>query len=121
MNYVDGYVVPVPKKKVQDYRRLAQKAAKVWREHGALDYVEAVAEDVKRGEVTSFPRSVKQKPNETVVFAYVVFKSRAHRDQVNKKVMSDPRLKDMCDINNLPFDAKRMFWGGFKVLVSTSR
>jgi len=117
MRYVDGYVVPVPKKKVNAYRRLAQKAEKIWREHGALDYKECVADDVKRGKRTSFPRSVKLKASETVVFAYVVYKSRAHRDSVNKKVMSDPRLKDMCDPKNLPFDAKRMFWGGFKVMV----
>ena len=121
MSYVDGYVVPVPKKKLQDYRRMAEKAAKVWREHGALDYKECAADDVKKGKTTSFPRSVKLKPSETVVFAYVVYKSRAHRDRVNKKVMSDPRLKDMCDMKNLPFDAKRMFWGGFKVIVSASR
>lgn len=117
MKYVDGYVVPVPKKKLQAYRAMAQKAAKVWREHGALQYKECVADDVKRGKWTSFPQSVKLKPEETVVFAYVVYKSRAHRDRVNKKVMSDPRLKDMCDPKNLPFDGKRMFWGGFKVLV----
>lgn len=121
MVYVDGYVVPVPKKKVSAYKRLAQKAAKVWLEHGALDYKECVADDVKRGKVTSFPRSVKQKVGETVVFAYIVYESRKHRDRVNKKVMSDPRLADMCDPKNMPFDAKRMFWGGFKVLVSASR
>lgn len=121
MKYVDGYVLPVPKKKLGDYRRMAEKAKNVWREHGALDYVEAVADDVKKGKWTSFPQSVKLKAGETVVFAYVVFKSRAHRDRVNKKVMSDPRLKDMCDMKNMPFDAKRMFWGGFKVLVSASR
>ncbi len=117
MKYVDGYVVPVPKKRVGEYRALAQRAAKIWREHGALQYKECVADDVKRGKWTSFPRSVKLKAGETVVFAYVVFKSRAHRDRVNKKVMSDPRLKDMCDPKNLPFDAKRMFWGGFKAIV----
>lgn len=117
MNYVDGYVVPVPKKKLGDYRRLAKIASKVWRDHGALDYVEAVADDVKKGKVTSFPRSVKLKPGETVVFAYVVFKSRAHRDRVNANVMNDPRIKESCDMENLPFDGMRMFWGGFKVLV----
>ena len=117
MKYVDGYVVPVPKKKLKAYRAMAQKAAKVWREHGALQYKECVADDVKRGKWTSFPQSVKLKSNETVVFAYVVYKSRAHRDSVNKKVMSDPRLKDMCDPKNLPFDGKRMFWGGFKTIV----
>src|SRR5262249_4231474 len=117
MSYVDGYVVPVPKKKIETYRRLAQKASRVWREHGALDYRECVADDVKPGKRTSFPRSVKLKPGETVVFAYVVFKSRAHRDRVNAKVMKDPRLADMMDIKALPFDARRMFWGGFKTLV----
>lgn len=117
MNYVDGYVVPVPKNKLAAYKAMAAKAAKVWKEHGALDYVEAVADDVKKGKRTSFPRSVKLKPNETVVFAYVTYKSRAHRDQVNKKVMSDKRLMDMCDPKNPPFDMKRMFWGGFKILV----
>ena len=117
MRYVDGYVVPVPKKKLKAYRAMAQKAAKVWREHGALQYKECVADDVKKGKWTSFPQSVKLKTNETVVFAYVVYKSRAHRDSVNKKVMSDPRLKDMCDPKNLPFDGKRMFWGGFKAIV----
>lgn len=117
MNYVDGYVVPVPKKKLGAYRAMAEKAKKVWREHGALDYVEAAADDVKKGKWTSFPQSVKLKAGETVVFAYVVFKSRAHRDKVNKKVMSDKRLKEMCNPKNMPFDAKRMFWGGFKMIV----
>jgi uncharacterized protein YbaA (DUF1428 family) len=117
MNYVDGYVLPVPKKNIEAYKRMAQKAAKVWMDHGALDYKECVADDVQRGKVTSFPRSVKMKSSETVIFAYVVFKSRAHRDKVNKKVMSDPRLNEMCDINNMPFDGMRMFWGGFKVIV----
>lgn len=121
MNYVDGYVVPVPKKSLQAYRRMAERASEVWMEHGALDYKECVADDVKPGKVTSFPQSVKLKAGETVVFAYVVFKSRAHRDKVNKKVMSDPRLNEMCDIDNMPFDGMRMFWGGFKVLVSASR
>lgn len=118
MAYVDGYVLPVPKNKVKAYRALAQKASKVWRDHGALEYKECVADDVKPGKWTSFPQSVKKKPNETVIFAYVVYKSRAHRDSVNAKVMKDPRLSKMCDPKNMPFDAKRMFWGGFKVLVS---
>lgn len=115
--YVDGYVVPVPKKRVKDYQRLAQKAEKVWRDHGALDYRECVADDVKKGKWTSFPQSVKLKPGEVVVFAYVVYKSRAHRDKVNKAVMKDPRIKDMCDPKNMPFDARRMFWGGFSTIV----
>ena len=117
MRYVDGYVVPVPKKKLQDYYRMAAKAGKIWREHGALEYIECVADDVKPGKFTSFPQSVKLKAGETVVFAYVVYKSRAHRDSVNAKVMKDPRIKSMCDPKSLPFDGKRMFWGGFKVLV----
>ena len=115
--YVDGFVVPVPKKKLQAYRAMAKKAGKIWREHGALEFVECVADDVKVGKVTSFPRSVKQKPSETVVFSYIVYKSRADRDSVNKKVMADPRLKDMMDPKAMPFDGKRMIYGGFKVLV----
>jgi uncharacterized protein YbaA (DUF1428 family) len=116
--YVDGFVVPVPKKKLADYRRLSQKAGKVWREHGALEYIECVADDVKRGKVTSFPRSVKLKPSETVVFSYIVYKSREQRDRVNAKAMKDPRLADMMDPKAMPFDGKRMFWGGFKTFVS---
>jgi uncharacterized protein YbaA (DUF1428 family) len=117
MRYVDGYVLPVPKKNVAAYRRMAQKAGKVWRDHGALEYIECVADDVKPGKQTSFPQSVKLKPGETVVFAYIVYKSRAHRDRINAKVMKDPRLANMMDPKALPFDGKRMFWGGFKVLV----
>lgn len=116
MSYVDGFVLPVPKKKIEAYRRLAKKAGKVWREHGALDYMECVADDVKPGKPTSFPQSVKLKTGETVVFAYIVYKSRAHRDRVNARVMKDPRLAAMCDIKNMPFDAKRMIYGGFKKL-----
>jgi uncharacterized protein YbaA (DUF1428 family) len=115
--YVDGFVVPVPKKKLQAYRKMAQKAGRVWREHGAIDFVECVADDVKPGKVTSFPQSVKLKKGETVMFSYITYNSRAQRDRVNKKVMSDPRLKDMMDMKNAPFDGKRMIWGGFKVLV----
>jgi len=117
VRYVDGYVVPVPKKNVAAYRRMAQKAGKVWRDHGALEFVECVADDVKPGKHTSFPQSVKLKSGETVVFSWIVFKSRAHRDRVNAKVMKDPRLADMMDPKAMPFDGKRMFWGGFKVLV----
>jgi uncharacterized protein YbaA (DUF1428 family) len=118
MAYVDGYVLPVPKKKLAAYRRMALKAGKVWREHGALEYKECVADDVKPGKHTSFPQSVKLKPAETVVFAYIVYKSRADRDRINAKVMKDPRLANMMDPKDMPFDAKRMFWGGFKVLVA---
>jgi uncharacterized protein YbaA (DUF1428 family) len=117
MRYVDGYVLPVPKKNLQTYRRMAQKAGKIWREHGALEYIECVADDVKPGKRTSFPQSVKLKSGETVIFAYIAYKSRAHRDQVNAKVMKDPRLASMMDPKAMPFDAKRMFWGGFKLLV----
>ena len=117
MAYVDGFVVPVPKKKLQAYRRMAQKAGKVWREHGALEFRESVADDVKWGKRTSFPRSVKQKPGETVMFSYIVYRSRADRDRVLAKVMKDKRLAAMMDPKAMPFDGKRMFWGGFKVLV----
>jgi len=115
--YVDGFVVPVPKKKLAAYRRLARLGAKVWREHGALEYVEAVADDVRRGKRTSFPRSVKLKAGEVVVFSYIVYRSRQQRDRVMAKVMADPRLASMMDPAAMPFDAERMFWGGFKMLV----
>ena len=116
MAYVDGFVVPVPKKKLAAYRRLARLAGKVWREHGALDYKECVADDVKMGKWTSFPRSVKLKPGETVVFAYILYKSRAHRDKVNAKVMKDKRFEGM-DMKANPFDGKRLIYGGFEVMV----
>ena len=115
--YVDGFIVPVPKKSLQAYRRMAQKAGQVWRDHGALEFRECVADDVKVGKWTSFPRSVKRKPSETVVFSYIVYKSRAHRDRVNAKVMKDPRLAKMMNPKAMPFDGKRMIFGGFKVLV----
>lgn len=116
--YVDGFVLPVPKKNLPAYRRMARKAGRIWREHGALEYIECVADDVKPGKHTSFPQSVKLKPDETVVFAYIVYASRAQRDKVNAKVMADPRLADMMDPKAMPFDGKRMFWGGFKPIVS---
>jgi uncharacterized protein YbaA (DUF1428 family) len=118
MAYVDGFVVPVPKKSLDVYRRMARKAGKIWREHGALEFRECIADDVKVGKLTSFPRSVKLKPNETVVFSWITYKSRAHRDRVNDKVMKDKRIANMMDIKALPFDAKRMIYGGFKVLVA---
>ena len=118
MNYVDGYVIPVPKKNLAAYRRMSQKAGKVWMEHGALEYVECVADDVKAGKTTSFPQSVKLKADETVVFSYIVYKSRAQRDRIMAKVMKDPRLAEMMNPKTMPFDGKRMFYGGFKVLVS---
>ena len=117
MRYVDGYVLPVPKKNVAAYRRMAQKAGKVWRDHGALEFIECVADDVKPGKHTSFPQSVKLKPGEMVVFSWIVFKSRAHRDRVNAKVMKDKRLAKMMDLKAMPFDGKRMIYGGFKILV----
>ena len=117
MPYVDGFVVPVPKRKLKAYRRLSSRAGKIWREYGAVDYWECVADDVKAGTVTSFPRSVKLKSGETVLFSWIVFKSRAHRDQVNAKVIADPRLAAMMDGKDAPFDASRMIYGGFKSLV----
>jgi uncharacterized protein YbaA (DUF1428 family) len=118
MAYVDGFVLPVPKKKLQAYRRMAQKAGKVWRDHGALEFRECVADDVKPGKRTSFPQSVKLKRGETVFFSYIVYKSRKDRDRVNARVMKDPRIKGMGDMKDMPFDAKRMIYGGFKVLVN---
>ena len=115
MAYVDGFVLPVPKKNVEAYRKIAQKAGKIWKEYGALDYWECVADDVKPGKWTSFPQSVKLKPNETVVFSWIVYKSRAQRDKINKKIMSDPRIAGMG--NDMPFDGKRMIYGGFKPIV----
>ena len=117
MAYVDGYILPVPKRNIAAYRRMAKMAGKVWRDHGALEYVECIADDVKSGKHTSFPQSVKLKPGETVIFAYIVYISRAQRDRVNAKVMKDPRLAKSMDPKAMPFDAKRMFWGGFKVLI----
>ena len=115
--YVDGFVTPVPKRKVAAYRRMSQRAGKVWRDHGALEFRECIADDVKWGKRTSFPRAVKQKSSETVFFAYIVYKSRAERDRVNAKVMKDKRLAGMMDPNALPFDGKRMIFGGFKIMV----
>ena len=109
MHYVDGFVVPVPKNKIAAYRRMAHKAGKVWREHGALQFTECVADDVKPGKLTSFPQSVKLKAGETVMFSWIVYKSRAQRDRVNAKVMKDPRVAKMMDPKAMPFDAKRMF------------
>ena len=119
MRYVDGFVLPVPKKNLAAYRRMAKLGCKVWCEHGALEYVECVADDVKPGKHTSFPQSVKLKPDEIVIFAYIVYKSRAHRDRVNANVMKDPRLAPMMNAKTMPFDGKRMFWGGFKSFVAS--
>jgi len=121
MSYVDGFVLPVPVKNLPAYKRMSRLMGKVWREHGALEYRECVADDVKPGKHTSFPQSVKLEAGETVVFSYIVYKSRAHRDRVNAKVMKDARLRPMMDPKAMPFDGKRMFWGGFKVLVELPR
>ena len=117
MKYVDGFVIPLPRKNVATYQRLAKKAKKVWMDHGALDYRECVGEDqnVKCG--IPFPKLAKTRSGETVVFAYIVYKSRAHRDKVNAKVMKDPRIAKMCDVNAMPFDFKRMTFGGFETIV----
>ena len=118
MSYVDGFVVPVPRERLADYRRLARKADKVWREYGALHYVECVADDVQPGKLTSFPQAVKLRPDEVVVFSWIVYRSRRERDRINRKFMSDPRLHKYMDPKKMPFDGKRMFWGGFKTFVS---
>lgn len=117
MKYVDGYVLPVPKKNLADYRRLARKAGKIWREYGALEFRECVGDDLKTKWAVSFPHLVKLKPGETVMFSWITFKSRAHRDSVNTKVMKDPRLDKMMDVKSMPFDSKRMAYGGFKAMV----
>ena len=119
--YVDGYVLPILKKNLKAYRRMAKLAGKIWREHGALDYKECSGDDLDIKMERSFSRQMKTKPGETVVFAYVLFKSRSHRDRVNAKVMKDPRLAGMGDMKSLPFDPKRMVYGGFKVLVDAGR
>ena len=116
-HYVDGFVVPVPTRSLDAYRRIARKAGKIWIDHGALQVWECVADDVKPGKVTSFPQSVKLKPDETVVFSWIVFKSRTHRDRVNAKVIADPRLAKVMDGKAVPFDSRRMIYGGFKSMV----
>lgn len=117
MSYVDGFLLPVPKKNFEAYRRMARTAGKVWREHGALDYKECVADDVKPGKWTSFPQAVKLKSGEAVWFSWILYKSRKHRDSVLKKVMKDKRITGMMDPKKMPFDGRRMMWGGFKVMV----
>lgn len=117
MKYVDGYVLPVPKKNLAAYRRIALAAGRIWREHGALEYRECIGEDLQVKQVVSFPRTIKLKPGETVFFSWIVFKSRAHRDKVNAKVMKDPRLAKMMENKAMPFDSKRIVYGGFKTLV----
>ena len=115
--YVDGFVLPVPRRKLAAYRKMAQLGGKVWKEHGALEYVEAVADDVKPGKHTSFPQSVKLKKGEVVIFSYAVYRSRKDRDRIIDKVMKDKRFDKYMDPKKLPFDGKRMFWGGFKPIV----
>ena len=117
MKYVDGYVLPVLEKNLAAYRRMARKAGKIWREYGALEFRECVGEDLKTKLAVSFPAKIKLKPGETVVFSWIMFKSRAHRDSVNANVMKDPRLSKMMDTKSLPFDSKRMVYGGFKTVV----
>jgi len=114
MSYVDGYVLPVPSKNLDAYKKMARKAGKIWMEYGALQYAECVGDDVKPGKVTSFPQAVKLKDGEVVVFSWIVYQNRRDRDRINKLVMADPRLASMADPKNLPFDGRRMFWGGFK-------
>jgi len=116
-NYVDGFLLPVPKKNLAAYRRMAQKASRIWREFGALDYKECAGDDLNVKVGTPFPRGLKTRPGETVVFSYIVYKNRAHRDRVNAKIMKDPRIAKLCDPKNMPFNPKRMLYGGFKVLV----
>jgi uncharacterized protein YbaA (DUF1428 family) len=116
---VDSFVAPVPKKNIEAYRNMAETMGKVWKEYGALEFIECFADDVKAGEVTSFPQSVKLKDGETVVFSYIVYESKQERDRINEKAMADPRIKStMGDPQKLPFDGKRMFFGGFDVAVS---
>jgi uncharacterized protein YbaA (DUF1428 family) len=117
MHYVDGMVTPVPKAKLAEYRKMSRLCGKVWKEHGALEYVECVADDVKPGKTTSFPQAVKLKDGEVVMFSWIVYRNRRDRDRINKLVMADPRLAAMMDPKKMPFDAKRMVWGGFKQIV----
>ena len=118
MPYVDGFLLPVPKKNLKLYRRIAQQAGKIWRQHGALEFRECVGDDLKLRMGMPFSRTVRLKPSETVVFSWIVFKSRTHRDRVNAKVMKDPRMAKMMEKGPMPFDEKRMAYGGFKVLVN---
>lgn len=117
MTYVDGFVLPIPKKNLAAYRRMAQQAGKVWREHGALDYKECIGDDLKVKGLVAFPKLARAKSSETVFFSYIVYKSKAHRNAVNAKVMKDPRMDKMMSGKKMPFDVKRMAFGGFKVFV----
>lgn len=117
MAYVDGFVLPLPTKNVDAYKKMSNTCGAIWREYGALEYRECIGDDVKPGEHTSFPQAVKLEDGETVVFAWIVYESRAKRDEVNEKVMKDPRLEAWMKPESLPFDGKRMFWGGFEMIV----
>ena len=117
MRYVDGFLLPVPRRKIEAYRRLSSKAGKVWREHGALEYRECVGDDLKVKVGLPFPRQIKLKAGEVPVFSWITYKSRAHRDRVNAKVMKDPRIAAMCNPKDVPFDVKRMAYGGFEIMV----
>jgi len=116
-NYVDGFVLPIPKKNISAYARIAKTSSKIFREHGALEYRECIGDHLNVPFGLPFPKGIKTKPGETVVFSYVVYKSRAHRDKVNAKIMKDPRIAAMCDPQNMPFDCARMLYGGFKTIV----
>lgn len=115
--YVDGFILPIPRKNINVYKKWAKAAGKVWRDHGAIDYVECIADDVPKGKITSFPKSVKLKKGEVVFFSFATYKSRADRDRIMKKVMNDPRLTEFMSAEDMPFDGMRMFWGGFKPVV----
>jgi uncharacterized protein YbaA (DUF1428 family) len=117
MHYVDGFVLPVPRRKLAAYRRMAEHAGKIWMEFGALQYVESVADDVKAGKWTSFPRSVKLKKGEVVVFSFVVYRSRGQRNRIMARIMKEPRFRKYMDPKKMPFDGRRMFWGGFTTMV----
>lgn len=115
--YVDGFVLPIPRSKIGAYKKMAKLAGKIWLEHGAIDYVECIADDVKKGKVTSFPQSVKLKKGEVVFFSWATYKSKSDRNRVMKKVMEDPRMEAYSDPDAMPFDGMRMFWGGFKPMI----
>ena len=115
--YVDGFVIPIPKRNIEAYRKIAKKAARVWKEHGALEYRECVGDDLKVKVCLDFPRGIRSKPNETIVFSWITYKSRQHRDRVNARVMKDPRVTEMMNGQEMPFDTRRMMYGGFKAIV----
>jgi len=117
MSYVDGFVIPVPEGKLSAYKEIATKACALWKEHGAIQYIEGVGDDLDIKDILPFTKLAETKTDETVIFAWIMFKSREHRDEVNKKVMADPRLNEMCNPDSMPFDCKRMAYGGFKVIV----